>query len=101
MVAVLSLGLGIGANTAIFTLIDEVLLGDVPYRDPHNLRQECEARLRMLASHSVSVRAAGPIKKYRFAEAFPHQRRKKASSKRISVVKVRTRGRLHWPAKGL
>ena len=36
-VAVLSLALGIGANTAIFTLIDTVLLRSLPVRDPEQL----------------------------------------------------------------
>jgi predicted permease len=36
-VAILSLGLGIGANTAIFTLIDQVLLRQLPVRDPESL----------------------------------------------------------------
>ena len=36
-VAVLSLALGIGANTAIFTLIDIVLLRSLPVRDPGSL----------------------------------------------------------------
>jgi predicted permease len=36
-VAVLSLGLGIGANTAIFTLMDQVLLRTLPVKDPHEL----------------------------------------------------------------
>jgi len=37
VVAVLSLALGIGANTAIFTLINALLLRDVPVRHPERL----------------------------------------------------------------
>ena len=37
LIAVLSLGLGIGANTAIFTLIKQVLLQNLPVRDPQLL----------------------------------------------------------------
>src|SRR5580698_1599857 len=36
-VAVLSLGLGIGANAAIFSLIDTVMLRPLPVRDPGTL----------------------------------------------------------------
>jgi predicted permease len=36
-VAVLSLALGIGANTAIFTLLDQVLLRSLPVKDPGEL----------------------------------------------------------------
>jgi predicted permease len=37
LVAVVSLALGIGANTAIFTLIDQLLLRLLPVRDPEQL----------------------------------------------------------------
>jgi predicted permease len=36
-VVVLTLGLGIGANTAIFTLMDQVLMRPLPVKDPHQL----------------------------------------------------------------
>ena len=34
IVATLSLALGIGANTAIFTLMDQILLRKLPVKDP-------------------------------------------------------------------
>ncbi len=37
VVAVLSLALGIGANTAIYTLVDQILLRRLPVRDPEKL----------------------------------------------------------------
>ena len=38
-VAILSMALGIGANTAIFTLVDQVLLRLLPVKDPQQLVQ--------------------------------------------------------------
>ena len=46
IVAVLSLAIGIGANTAIFTLLDQVLLRRLPVREPQELVQ-----LRMEGEH--------------------------------------------------
>ena len=51
-VAVLSLALGIGANTAIFTLLDQILLRVLPVKDPQQLvllrmrGRQCGAQVR-------------------------------------------------------
>ena len=46
VVAILSLALGIGANTAIFTLLDQVLLRRLPVKEPERI-----ALLTMVGSH--------------------------------------------------
>jgi len=42
-VSILTLGLGIGASTAIFSAVDGVLLKSLPYRDPESLVQIWES----------------------------------------------------------
>ena len=37
MIAVISLGLGIGANTAVFSVVNAVLLKSLPFKDPETL----------------------------------------------------------------
>ncbi len=50
LVAVLTLALGIGANTAIFTLLDQALLRKLPVRQPDQL-----VRLQFVGVHAGSV----------------------------------------------
>src|SRR5690242_14366229 len=50
LVAVVTLALGIGANTAIFTLLDQAVLRKLPVRQPDQL-----VRLQFVGIHSGSV----------------------------------------------
>jgi predicted permease len=54
--AMLTLGLGIGANTAVFSLIDTVLLHPLPYQDPGKIVLITET-LRQVESNEVGVAA--------------------------------------------
>jgi predicted permease len=69
-IATLSLALGIGANTALFSLVDTLLIRSLPVRDPERLVQVQQInptgyfkKGRMLFPKTVfdSVRAYGPI----------------------------------------
>ncbi|HEY4596573.1 MAG TPA: hypothetical protein VIJ02_09260 [Thermoanaerobaculia bacterium] len=58
LIAVLALGLGIGANTAIFSLLDAVVLRLLPYPDPGRMAPLVLGLIALLACYLPARRAA-------------------------------------------
>src|SRR5712692_6991938 len=60
LVAILSLALGIGANTAIFTIINAVFLHPLPVEEPSRLAEMFTRDAQTIATTTLSSQASLP-----------------------------------------
>src|SRR3954451_2366717 len=70
LAAIITLALGISANTAVFSVISGVLLRPLPYADPDRLAQINETQPRT----STNVETSGPVWVRDFLEFRSHSR---------------------------
>src|SRR5690242_5595453 len=66
IVAILTLALGIGANTTMFSVIDAVLLESAPFREPQRLMMVWEQKFNGNAANKTNV--VGPANYIRWKE---------------------------------
>ena len=67
VMAVLVMALGIGANTALFTVVRSVLLKPLPYKDPDRLVAPCESWKGRVCEDTRGGNAAGSFAEWRKA----------------------------------